>query len=338
MKKQEGRLENLPRILKTFRSVKLMTVMTLTDRGVRIVALIALCLAYIAMTGSPAAAQGFSVAFGRAEFIVSPGDRFIGTIPVLNITDEPVSLRVYLADRLRVPGQTSEYDFDEEGGHEPRSFLDWAIFSPERLTLDPDETQDINYEVNVPDDPTLEGSYWVVIFIESIPTTEPDIIAEGEEGISVGIRTIFRYAIQIYATIEGTETREANFTSLNLEPAEGWFNATAVLENTGNIHIRPDVWLELRDIAGELVYEEEHGEQTVLPESARDFVFEIRNLPIESGEYLVMILADYGVPTLIAAQGRLNLMIEPPAPEEVVVEPEAEGSEGEESVEPEGSG
>ena len=71
-----------------------MTVKTLTSRGVRIVALIVLGLAYIVMTGSPAAAQGFSVASGRAEFLVSPGDTFTGTIPVLNITDEPVSLRV----------------------------------------------------------------------------------------------------------------------------------------------------------------------------------------------------------------------------------------------------
>ncbi len=293
-----------------------MSVKALVNRVARIIALMALGLVYIAVEVSPAAAQSFSVAFGNKEFIVSPGDSFTGSISLMSMTDEQVSIRIYVGDWVRVPGQTSKYGWDVEGGNEPRSFLGWMTFTPERMTLEPEETRDINYEVNIPDDPTLEGSYWGVIFIEAIPSEEPEIPVEVEEGIAIGIRTIFRYAIHVFATIEGTETREATFTSLNLEPAEGGFDAVAVFENTGNIYMKPIVWLEMTDIAGEVVYEQEHREITVLPESARAYVFELRNLPIESGEYVVMIYADYGAATLIAAQGRVNLAIEPPAPEE----------------------
>jgi hypothetical protein len=307
------------------------------SHAVRIAAPFILALTCIWAPASPALAQGFSVAFGSSEFLVSPGDEFTGSIPVTNTSDEPRALRIYLGDRVRVPGQTSDYDFDEEGGKEPRSAMDWVVFSPERLTLEPGETRELTYEVSVPDDATLEGSYWAVIFIEGIPSEEPEIVPAGEGEIAIGLRTIFRYAIQIYATIEGTEVRDATFTALTMDPALGGFDATAVFENRGNTFLRPKVWLELRDVTGETVYTLEHEELTVLPESARDFVFELRDLPIQSGEYLVMIIADYGVPTLIAAQGRVNLTIAPPAEEQPA--PEEGGGEGTGGEEPaEGGG
>lgn len=308
------------------------------NRVLRIITLFTLGLVYIVVTVPPAVAQTFSVSFGRKEFLVSPGDTFTGTIPVMNPSDEPVALRIYLGNRIRIPEKTSGYPWGDEGYNEPRSSVDWMIFSPERMTLEPGETRDVVYEVNVPEDPTLEGSYWGVIFIEGIPEEEPDIVA-GEGETAIGIKTIFRYAIGIYTTIEGTEILEATFTSLNLEQAEGGFDAIAVLENSGNIYMRPEVWLELTDTTGEVVYEQEHLEITVLPESARDYVFELRNLTIESGEYMVMIYADYGVPTLIAAQGRINLdIIPPPEVEEPADTDEPAEPEDEPVVEePEGS-
>jgi len=288
----------------------------LTGQGLRVITLIAFGLVYIAAVASPAMAQGFSVGSGRDEYLVSPGESFSGAITVTNTSEEPVALRVFIGDWVRVPGQTSTYGFSDEGGIEPRSLVPWMVFSPERVTLEPEEKRDIMYEGSVPDDPSLEGSYWAMIFIEGIPPEEPDVVPTPEGEIGVGIKTIFRYGIQVYATIEGTERREATFTSLNIDQAEGGFNAVAIFENKGNIYLRPKVWIELRDAAGEVVYTQEHKERIVLPESARDFTFELKGLPIESGEYLLMILADYGAPKLIAAQGRVNLTITPPPPPE----------------------
>ncbi len=308
-----------------------MNVKTSINRALRIIALIALGLVYVAVMASHTKAQGFSIAFQRPEYTVSPGSSFTGTIPVTNITEDQVSIRIYVGDWVRVLGQTSSYNWDEEGGNEPRSFLDWMIFSPERMTLEPEETRDVTYEVNVPDDPTLEGSYWAVIFIEGIPSEEPEITIPGEGEVAIGIKTIWRYVINVFATFEGTELREASFISMALEQKEGGFDAIAVFENRGNIYLRPEIWLEMTDIAGEVVYAQEHTGHMALPDSARDFVFELRNLPIESGEYMVMIYADYGTQTLIAAQGRVNLTITPPAPEEEepveVEEPAAEEPE-----------
>ncbi|MCK4719678.1 hypothetical protein KAU08_03405 [bacterium] len=293
-----------------------MKINTSINLAVRIIAVMALGLAYFSVYISPMQAQGFSVSFGRQEFVVEVGGTINGSVLVQNMHDEPLSVRVYLGEWLRNQEGASKYTLTEEIGLESRSLAAWMLYMPDQMTVESQGERSVLFEVRMPEDEILEGSYWGIIYVESIPDAESfdEIPVEGERRI--GVRTIFRYAVQIYVTIEGTEIREASFTALNIEPAEGGFNVIAIFENTGNIHLRPEVWLEMTDIAGDVVYEQEHGKITVLPESAREFVFELRDLPIESGEYMVMIYADYGVPTLIAAQGRVNLTITPPEPEE----------------------
>jgi hypothetical protein len=259
------------------------------------------------MTVEPAVAQGFSVAFDSVEFLVSAGDVKTGSIGVLNSSSEPISLRIYTGDWVRIPGDVSGYEFDEERGNEPRSFLEWLTFSPERMSLQPDERRDVQYEIRVPQDHELEGSYWGVIFIEEVPTGEAsDDTAEPEE-LRVGITTVFRYAVQIYVTVEGTEVREVTFNSIDFAQDGNTITATAVVENLGNVYMRPQVWIELRDTMGDVVYSREHIRQTLLPESAREYAFELTDLDVDPGTYLAMIIADYGAPSLIAAQGRIEL-------------------------------
>jgi len=305
----------------------------LTGRGLKIIGLLVLGFLYTWISVSPANAQGFAVAYPTTEFTISPGGNFIGSIPVTNMSEEPITLRMYFADWIANPEDTSSYFYDEEGGNNERSLMGFMTFSPERMTLEPNETRDVVYEINVPDDSALEGSYWIVIFIEKIATEQLDSPVLGEGEIVIGLTTVFRYAIHIFASIEGTETREVIFSSLNLEQTEGGFNAIATMQNSGNAYVKPIVWLEIRDTAGVVVFTQDHGERMVLPETARDFVFELRDLTIESGEYLVMVIADYGVQGLIAAQGRVDLTITPPVGEG------AAGEEGEgESAGEDGSG
>ncbi len=264
-------------------------------------------LIFIALVAQPVMAQGFSVAYDQVEFEVSPGHSFTGLIGILNNSDEPVNLRIYLGDWVRVPDSTDGYVFDSVPGNEPRSFISWMNYGPESITIDPDERRDVRYQVTMPADETLEGSYWGVIFIENIP---PDLVVEenSEDAVmQVGITTVFRYAIQIYATIRGTEVRDVTFTTLSFEQNEGGLDVTAVAENLGNIFTRPEVWLEIINTSGDVVYEQEHIRQTLLPESARDYIFQLRQLPVETGTYLVRVMADYGVPTLIACQGRIEI-------------------------------
>jgi hypothetical protein len=174
-----------------------------------------------------------------------------------------------------------------------------------------------------------------VIFIEGIPEEESNLEGTSTDvPVAVGIRTIFRYAVQIYATVKDTEVRKAIFTSLDMKQVEGGIDTVAVMENQGNVFVRPKVWLELRNAAGETVYTQDHKVITLLPESSRAYTFHLTNIAVESGEYMVIVIADYGVPSLVAAQGRINLVVDQPQPE---TQGDNEGAEtGSETGQPSG--
>ena len=287
------------------------SVRVVSGRCLRVIALMAIVLSYLAAAALPVCAQSFSVNLLKQEYELCPGEKFTGSIPVINTSEQPISLRVYLGDWVRVPGQ-SEYTLDEQTGREPRSLVGWMTYSPDSMTLQPGEERDVTFEVDVPDDWSLSGSYWGLVFVQGLPTEDASVSADASEEVDIGLKTVYQYAVQIYATIAGTEVRAAAFTTLNLEQEEGALKATAILQNNGNTFIRPKVWLELHDPSGAVVYTQDHQPLTVLPESTRDFDFELKDLPVPPGQYLVMILADYGMPNLIAAQGRVTLTASPP--------------------------
>lgn len=273
---------------------------------------LAVVAALSAFGAASADAQGFSVAFGNRDFVVQPGGTFGGSIEVSSNSEKPVTLRVFIGEVVRTQGNVTDYNLSDETGKEPRSLVPWIRFSPDQLTIQPGEKQLVTFEGALPADVPLDGSYWCAIFIEGVPSEE-DVakMVEEDDGEKkmprIGIKTVFRFATKIYATIQGTEKLDCKFSALALDKAAGGFDARAVFENMGNVFVRPKVWLEMRDVAGEVAYTLEHNEITVLPESAREFKFEVRGADIPAGEYLLMVIADYGGPKLVAAQAKVDI-------------------------------
>jgi len=251
-------------------------------------------------------AQGFMSDISPQEYTVSPGATASGTISVTSTAQEPVELRVYTADAVRGAEPAENYDYSEEPGAEPRSLLPWITFSPDHLTLQPGETGQVSYEIKVPTDATLSGSYWATIFVSNANASATLPVQPSEAGVGMGINIQFRYATFLSVTIKGTDTRELKFTELKLEQNGPWFDVTAAIQNTGNSIARPATWLEVRDTAGVTVYRGESSPCNVLPESTRLQKYEVRQ-PLPAGEYLLMAIADYGAPKLIAAQGRMKV-------------------------------
>jgi len=269
-------------------------------------------LATLVITSSvmltPVSAQGFSVSFGDLEFQAQPGETIHAEFMVSNQSGEPKTVRIYSGDWVRMEGDVTKYEFSTIPGEEERSLLKWMTFSPDQMVLAPDESRDVYCDVTFPDDPTLEGSYWGVIFVEEVPVVEAPLESPDNDVMQVGIATIFRYAVKIYTTFEGTDVLSAKFADLHVTQADGGYDVAGIFENSGNVYIRPDVWLEIRDISGEVLFTQTHERQTVLPESTHLFIFSLRDLELAPGSYLVMVIADYGGTALTAAQARMELV------------------------------
>jgi hypothetical protein len=251
----------------------------------------------------PVPAGAISVEIGPIELKLKPGESYTGSISAFNDDVESISLKIYLGDWR----QTEDGEQYLDVGKEANSLSSWMRVSPNILTIPPGGSEEIYYEIKVPDDPSLSGSYWGIFFIEG----EPNSTAAREPGGSVpslGLNIVLRHGVKVYVTIPGTEDAMAKFVAARTETLEGGgLDVVATFENQGNTYLRPDVWLELRDITGTTVYSEGHRTLSVLPGIKRDYRFELRDIGLEPGRYIALVIADYGALRLIAAQAELEV-------------------------------
>ena len=246
---------------------------------------------------------GFSVGIASAEFAISPGSQSTGHVTAMNTGSEPVSVKAYVGDWRDIDGGTKY----SKPGTEPRSLSRWMNVRPARLVIPPGGSEIIYYEIALPDDPSISGSYWGMVFVEEIASTSIEH-PDSKEGMTLGISTVMRYAAKVFATVVGTEERKAVFTSADVSPADaGGLNVTAFFENQSNVYLKPHIWIELTDSTGKQIFTQDYRETIVFPETTRKYDFELRNLNLQTGIYNSMIIADYGTPDLIAAQVEINI-------------------------------
>jgi len=266
----------------------------------------AICLGFVVflfLIFPPQRANAVSVEMGPFELALKPGEVYLGSVTVTNEKPEPVTIRLYLGDWA----QTDDGEQYPETGTEPRSLSKWMQVYPTQMTLDPDESEEAYFQVIVPDDPGLSGSYWGIFFVEGEPQPDEDDNPKSEKA-TIGLNIVVRHGVKVYVTIPDTGEKKAEFVAAWTEqPPEGGLDFIATFENQGNTYLRPKVWLELRDLSGATAYSEEYRTLSILPGIRRDYKFELRELNIPPGRYIALIIADYGATNLIAAQAEIGV-------------------------------
>ena len=181
-----------------------------------------------------------------------PGETYEGVIIVKNDTNEPQEAKVYQTDYLFYYNGTNNY---AEPGSTPRSNARWVTFSPSFVTLRPQSTAAINYTVTVPQNTgakKLAGTYWSMLMIEGIErgSAESSLPLENKKS-HMGIRQTIRYGLQIVSHIAHTGIKKIAFLETKLvSKKEGGRFLQVDIENTGDIGLRPDVYVELFDEKG----------------------------------------------------------------------------------------
>jgi len=176
---------------------------------------------------------------------VQPGETYRGSIQIQNTGKNNRSVRIYQRDYW--------FSYTGESKHDPagtmaRSNAGWISYTPELITLDSSEVTTIDFEVKVPENDTLRGTYWSVIMVEGI--TPPDT-SQIESGVR--INTAIRYAVQIITNIGNTGTSDLQFLGLELAKQEEENVLYVAVENTGERILRPKMNLELFDESGNTV-------------------------------------------------------------------------------------
>lgn len=162
----------------------------------------------------------------------------------------------------------------------PEGWSDWVGFEPQETYLGQDEKKEIVYKINPPEG--FNGELRCMVFFIADET--------GEKKSNIGIR----FGVPIYAVVSGTEILDVDVSSAEFEYSDNALSGTIFIDNKGNIHIRPNVNIEIKDAGNNLIYNFDipYG-QPVQAGQNRPFMFqEEKALP--EGRYTALIKVDFG--------------------------------------------
>lgn len=231
-----------------------------------------------------------STAFGSVEVLGSlkhihqakPGDVIKGEIRIQNNDPTDQEVRIYQTDLLY--NNEDKTFYDEPGAHQ-RSNAAWIDYSPKTVVLKSKETRLIQYELTVPKNDELKGTYWSIIMVEGVVPIDPNQTGD------LNIRTVTRYAIQMVTelTDRGEGTLKFQEPTLVRDENEKLFLAID-MANTGDRYIAPELTVEFFDEAGESVTILTASRKGLYPTTSTRFRIDLEGIPSKK-TYKAMIIA-----------------------------------------------
>lgn len=220
------------------------------------------------------------------------GDTYRGTITLHNSEDVPTDVKLYQTDYVFSADGRSNFG---SPGRLPRSNARWLKLHQEQITLAPGEHANVDYEVRVPDDAQLSGTYWSAVMVEQIAASE----ASGRRA-QVELHQSVRHAVQIITEIGGSGSSQIAFSNASLLHSQGAQALCVDLENKGERWLQTDVWLELHDLEGRAIGKFSGRRMRTFPGTS------VRNCidlgVTKPGTYLALLVADGGRNDLFGTQ------------------------------------
>lgn len=232
------------------------------------------------------------------ERVVTPGEAYVGTIVVRNLTKQDQPVRIYQTDYLFFADGTSHFD---DPGTTPRSNAKWITPTVRSLLVPPSSEMTVSYAVQVPND-TIVGTYWSAIMVEGAPS-EAGTSSTGRPQVGVG--AVMRYAVQVATHIKTTGSRKVSFANSKfLTNADSSQSFELEVQNVGERAYRPALWIEVYDEQGALKANARQERGLLYPGTSLKQTFALGKLA--HGNYRAIVFADSGEDAVFASQFTLK--------------------------------
>ncbi|MDP4276705.1 MAG: hypothetical protein Q8914_03630 [Bacteroidota bacterium] len=213
---------------------------------------------------------------------VNPGDTIKGEIRIQNNEGTDQEVKIYQTD---LQYNFKDNTFYEEPVSHNRSNARWVQFSPKSVILKGKEARNIEYEMIVPKNDSLKGTYWSILMVEGVAPIDPN--QKGE----LNIRTVTRYAVQIVSEMVSKGKGDLKFLEPTLIKGEDNNLFLAIdMVNDGDHYISPEVSMELYDEAGNLIKTLSASRKGLYPTTSTRFKLDLNGLPSKK-TYSAMIVA-----------------------------------------------
>lgn len=179
---------------------------------------------------------------------LNPSEKKQIQLTLYNDSDSKEQVNLKLADYSC--NSNGEHFYDEDyldNLKYPRSNKSWINHGQEQIYMEPRETRNVYYTIDVPNDPSLKGSYWSLLLIEPQGTTLSK--DANSEGFSLQIK--IRYAHHIIVNI-GEATPKLKIIKKEIKEIDGKNFLCLHVLNEGDLFFDPTLTLKLYDVEGKL--------------------------------------------------------------------------------------
>jgi hypothetical protein len=236
------------------------------------------------------------------EKAAHPGESYQGILRLGNNGPDLQDVKLYQTDYLFYADGRNEFG---EPGKASRSNASWIAFRPRRLTIAAGRSAEVQYTVTVPLGADLIGTYWSVLMVEGMPKDSPSSDSADKNKARVGLKTVLRFAVQIVTHIGNTGAPGLKFQKTGLTKETGKTLFQTDLENTGQVWLRPSIWIDVFDDKGKSIGRFKGGQRRTYPGTSVRVQIDISSIP--AGKYKAMIVADNGDRNVFGAQFTLTI-------------------------------
>lgn len=161
------------------------------------------------------------------QITLTPGETYVGNFEVINPGDNTIDFR-YTVDikPFSVEG-LDDLSFTENGDY--NQIVDWIELSRTEGVISPNNTQEVRFTINVPENAAAGGQYAAILV-----TSEEYRL----DNSSVDLREKYEASHLIYAEVSGETVRKGTIDNINVPSFlfSGNITGSASITNDGNVH------------------------------------------------------------------------------------------------------
>ncbi len=194
------------------------------------------------------------------ELTANPGDELKNVIRVSNPHEEPVKVSVDTRNFVAV-GEGGSVGLTEE--KTPYSLASWISVSPTEVEIPGESSRYFNIKTEIPLNAEPGGHFGSVVF-----KTGGGTVAETGAAVTQELGSLFLLRVSGKVNEDG---RVESFSTEKQFWEYGPVRFDLRVKNNGNVHIKPQGKIVIKDMLGREVTEVEVDPQNVLPDAVRKF-------------------------------------------------------------------
>ncbi len=198
-----------------------------------------------------------------------PGETINATVKVRNNSTRAVEIGSIVRDFILADDGQTPLVIDEAVSSR-WSLASWVTVAPSSSTLAPNQTAVLSMVIEVPADALPGGHYAMVLHEPQSEVTRSEVESDTTKSISA---VNPRVGTLLYLTVDGPINEQAFIRNLSF-PRFSEYGPVAYsfsVENLSDIHIRPGLNLEIRNLFGKVVERQSLDTKNVFPLASRHF-------------------------------------------------------------------